>query len=382
MKRIELIATAAFGLESQVAWELKSLGYEDQFVDQGRGVRFRGDLAAIARANLWLRCADRVQLVVGEFPARTFDELYDGVRALPWADLLAGDAELPVDGKSVKSVLSSVPAVQRITKKAVVDAMMASPGVVELPETGTRHLIQVALREDVATITLDTSGDGLHKRGYRDLVAQAPLKETMAAGLVTLARWRPGLPFADPLCGSGTIPIEAALFGLDIAPGFQRHFDAEAFGFMPERLWREARMEARDRARRDRDVVILGSDVDPKVIALAERHARRAGVDKHVRFSVAPVSRFAPEGEYGIVVTNPPYGERIGEEREVERLYEEMGVAFAKLPTWSFHVLTAYEQFERFYGKVASKKRKIYNGKLRCDLFQYLGPRRPRQPEA
>lgn len=380
MKRIELIATAAFGLESQVAWELKTLGYEDQMVDQGRGVRFRGDLAAIARTNLWLRCADRVQLVVGEFPARTFDELYDAVRALPWAELVTRDAALPVDGKSVKSTLTSVPAVQRITKKAVVDALMASHGVAELPETGARHLIQVAVREDVATITLDTSGDGLHKRGYRDLVAAAPLKETLAAGLVTLSRWRPGLPFADPLCGSGTIPIEAALFGLDLAPGFQRHFDAEAFGFLPAGLWREARAEARDRAKRDRDVVITGSDVDPKVIALAERHARRAGVERHVRFSVAPVSAFAPAGEYGIVVTNPPYGERIGEEREVELLYREMGEAFARLPTWSFHVLTAYEAFERHFDRVATKKRKIYNGKLRCDLYQYLGPRRPKAP--
>jgi putative N6-adenine-specific DNA methylase len=377
LKRVELIATAAFGLESQVAWEVKNLGYEDQMVEQGR-VRFRGDLAAIARANLWLRCADRVQLVLGEFPARTFDELYDGVRAIAWGDLMPVDAGLPVDGKSVKSTLTSVPAIQSITKKAIVDALAAKYGVAQLPETGARHLVLVNVREDVATITLDTSGDGLHKRGYRDLVARAPLKETMAAGLVTLSRWRAGYPFADPLCGSGTIPIEAALFGLDIAPGFRRHFDAEAFGFIPERLWREARAEARDRMKNDRDLIVHGSDVDPAVIQLAERHARRAGVLDNVRFTVAPVATWAPEAEYGVIVTNPPYGERIGEEKEVERLYAEMGLAFGRAPTWSFHVMTAHEQFERFFGRVATKKRKLFNGKLRCDMYQFLGPRRPK----
>lgn len=380
MKRIDLIATAAFGLESEVAYELRKLGYEDQQVEGGR-VTFRGDVRAIAHANTWLRTADRVQLRMGEFPARTFDELYDQVRALPWPDVLPEDAEFPVDGKSVKSQLSSVPAVQGVVKKAIVDSMAARYKRQVLPETGARYRCQVALLKDVATLTIDTTGDGLHKRGYRPVVAPAPLKETLAAGLILVSRWHPDRPFADPLCGSGTIPIEAALIGLNRAPGRHRTFDAEAWPLVPPEVWQEVRQEADDLEDRNRELVIVGSDCSPEAVKLARFHAEQAGLSRHVRFEVRAVKDFVAPGEYGFIITNPPYGERLGEEKEVQQLYREMGEAFGRATTWSAFVLTSYETFERFYGKPAAKKRKLYNGRIRCDLYQYPGPRRPR-PQA
>lgn len=377
MQKYELIATAAFGLESQVAWELKTLGYDDQMVEQGR-VRFRGTALDIARANIWLRAADRIQLVVGEFPAPTFDALFDGVRALPWAALLAKDANLPVDGKSVKSTLTSVPAVQGVVKKAVVAALGAHHGISQLPETGARHRLQVALREDLATLTLDTTGDGLHKRGYRDLVGAAPLKETLAAGIISLTRWKGNEPLVDPFCGSGTLAIEAALYQLRRAPGYGRHFDGEAFGFIPASSWQAARQEARDQALRSADVLVWGSDIDPQAIQLAERHARRAGVAAQIRWEVADARRWSSQDPRGVLVTNPPYAERIGEAASVEALYREFGAIAARHPHWSVHVLCGYEGFERHYGRVADKRRKLFNGNLRCDLHMYRGTRLPR----
>lgn len=377
MPKYELIATCLAGLESQVAWELKSLGYEDQVTEHGR-VRFRGDASAIARSNLWLRVADRIQLVVGEFHAPTFDALYDGVRALPWGEYIPFDGAIPVDGKSVKSLLTSVPAVQGMVKKAIVDSLAARHRVNVLPERGASYRVQVSILENRATLTIDMTGEGLHKRGYRDLSAAAPIKETLGAGIMTLSRWRGDRPFADPCCGSGTIPIEAALYALDAAPGLQRKFDSEEYGFIPTEAWRDARIEARDRFRRGMVLDIQGSDIDPQAIGLAERHARRAGVQNYVRFNVAPASAFAPEGEYGTVVTNPPYGERIGEMHDVEQLYRDLGEAYRRMPTWSWNVFTGLETFERFFDRAATKKRKLYNGKLRCDLYQYQGPRPPR----
>lgn len=377
MSKVDLIATAAFGLEASVAYELKQLGYTDQHVEPGR-VTFRGDLGAIARTNMFLRVADRVQLRLGEFPARTFDELFDGVRALPWADWLAEDACFPVDGKSVKSTLTSVPAVQGVVKKAIAEAMAAHYGRAISPETGPRAKVLVALLEDVATLTLDTSGEGLHKRGYRTLTAAAPLKETMAAGLLSIARWYTDRPFADPLCGSGTLPLEAAMMALSIAPGKLRRFDAEAWKGVPARIWQDARMEALDGERRNTEIDIRGSDIDESVLSLARKHADVLGLGRRLKFERIPVKDFRVTAEYGTIVTNPPYGERLGEAAAVEQLYREMGEAFAQAPTWSVHVLTAYERFERCIGKVAAKKRKLFNGGIRCDLYSYPGPRRPR----
>lgn len=377
MKHLDLIATATFGMESQVAYELKQLGYDDQHVEGGR-VTFRGDMAAIARTNIWLRVADRVLLRVGEFPARTFDELYDRTRALPWADLIALDGAIPVDGKSVKSQLSSVPAVQGVVKKAIVDALAERHHVQTLPETGARYRVLVALLDDVATLTLDTSGDGLHKRGYRQLAATAPIKETLAAGLISLSRWRPEQPFADPLCGSGTLPIEAAMQALNIAPGARRRFDAEGWDCVGEKVWTDARREADDLACMDRAIDIEGTDISENVLALARHHAYLMGLERHIRFACKPVKDWRPSAEYGAIITNPPYGERMGDAAEVERLYKDMGEAFLGHSTWSFFVLTAYERFERPFGRPAARKRKLYNGRLRCDFFQYPGPRPPR----
>jgi putative N6-adenine-specific DNA methylase len=379
MQRIDLIATAAFGLESVVAYELKKLGYEDQQTEQGRVV-FRGDPSAIARSNMWLRTADRVLLRMGEGRASTFDELFDLVRGLPWSELLPSDAFVHVlEAKTNKSLLTNSPAIQSIVKKAIVEAMLARQGGGRLPETGPRFKVQVTLNNDVATIALDSSGEGLHRRGYRELTATAPLKETLAAGLLSLSRWYTDRPFADPLCGSGTIPIEAALLALNIAPGLHRHFDAEAWPLVPAQLWRDARKEALDLRQLKNHVQIQASDIDPDVLSLAGHHARLAGVADHVRFETRPVKLFGTNADYGTIVTNPPYGERLGDEPQVEQLYREMGEAFRRNETWSVFVLTSFDRFEHFYGKKADKKRKLYNGRIRCDFYQYMGPRPPRE---
>ena len=373
---LELIATCTFGLESIVAEELRALGYKDLTVERGR-VRFRGPASAICRANMWLRCADRVLLVMGEFPALTFDELYDGTTALPWGEWLPEDAEFPVTGKSVKSQLSSVPACQGIVKKAAVDALTREYGATQFDETGVRYRIQVSLLKDTALLTLDTSGEGLHKRGYRDVSAPAPLRETLAAAMVHLSHWRAGSTFADPCCGSGTIPIEAAMIGRNIAPGTLRSFDAFRWDLVPRELWSEALEEADDLARSEQELHITGSDISPEAIELAQHHAVRAGVKEGLRFRVRPLADFKPPGKYGYVICNPPYGERLGDLRAAEALYREMGTVFQRLRDWSWFALTPHEEFERLFGARATHRRKLYNGGILCWLYQYFGPRPP-----
>ncbi|MDI3281576.1 MAG: class I SAM-dependent RNA methyltransferase [Bacillota bacterium] len=373
---LELIATAAFGLEALVAAELRQLGYRDLAVDNGQ-VTFRADEAAVCRANLWLRTADRVLIKVGSFSARTFDELFAGTRGLPWADWLPADAAFPVRGRSVGSQLFSVPDCQAIVKKAIVEKLKERYRRRWFPETGPLYAVEVALRKDVATLTIDTTGPGLHKRGYRRLVGPAPLKETLAAALVLLSRWQPDRALLDPLCGTGTIPIEAALLGKNIAPGLNRGFAAEAWPNLPPRLWAEARAEARDLARRDLKLRVYGSDIDPAALDLARLHAREAGLEGEVFFQRLPVSRVSSRFEYGYLITNPPYGQRLGEEREVERLYRELGEVFRRLETWSAGVLTPHPDFERLFGRRADRKRKLYNGRIECHYYQFWGPRPP-----
>lgn len=377
MKKFDLIATAVFGLESEVAFELKSLGYEDLRIDHGK-VLFRGDASAVARCNLWLRCADRVLIEVARFPCKDFTALYDGVHAVPWKDLLPSSAFAHVTGRSVKSQITSVPALQRVTKKAIVDVLRVGTGRSELPETGVRYPVHVALRKDEALLTLDTSGQGLHKRGYRDLSMAAPLKETLAAGLIRLSRWKAERPFLDPFCGSGTLAIEAGMIARNIAPGRQRGFLAEDWPLVPVSAWREAREEADDLRRPSLSLDIRGSDRDRDCVTMARRHAKRAGLEKELRFVRRDFAEVELEGEYGVCLSNPPYGERIGEREEVEALYRLMGERLGRLESWSVYVLTSREDFEELYGKPASKKRKLFNGKLRCNLFQYHGPRPPR----
>jgi putative N6-adenine-specific DNA methylase len=377
MDKVELIATATFGLESVVAEEVKNLGYTDMRVDNGK-VTFTADISAIPRANLWLRTADRVRLKIGEFTATTFDELFEKTKALPWSDWIPEDGAFPVEGKSVKSTLFSVSDCQAIVKKAVVESLKKTYKREWFEEKGPLYKIEVALLKDVATLTIDTSGPGLHKRGYRELIGTAPLKETMAAALILLSRWKPDRVLVDPFCGSGTIPIEAALIGQNIAPGMNREFVSESWPVIPKALWREARAETHDLAAYDRKLEIIGTDIDDQVLKVARRNAAEAGIEEQIHFQRMDVRDFRSKKKYGYVICNPPYGERLGERREVERLYREMGQVFSLLDTWSFYVITSDEDFEKHFGRIASKKRKLYNGNIKVDYYQFFGPRPPR----
>lgn len=381
MDKIELIATSSFGLEAVVAREVKNLGYEDVVVENAR-VSFKADLSAICRANLWLRSADRVLLKMGEFKATTFTELFDQTRALPWADWLPVNANFPVQGKSIKSGLFSVPDCQAIVKKAVVESMKDRYHKKWFEETGPRYNIEVALLKDIATLTLDTSGAGLHKRGYRKLSATAPLKETLAAAMIDLSRWHPDRLFMDPFCGSGTLPIEAALIAMNQAPGLKREFAAEKWPLIPARLWQEARREANDLIRRDLPLKIRGSDIDAGVISLSRYHARQAGVEDKIHFQHMALDQVQTKEKYGFMVCNPPYGQRLEDVHAVERLYREMGGIFRKnFETWSFYVLTQHKEFERLLGRSADKKRKLYNGRIECQYYQIYGPKPPRREQ-
>jgi putative N6-adenine-specific DNA methylase len=379
MSKITLIATAPMGLEAIVSREVKNLGYSDVRVDNGR-VEFDADPSAIARCNLWLRSADRVQVKMGEFQATTFEELFEGVKAINWPDWISKDAEFPVDGKSQKSQLSSVPACQSIVKKAVVEKLKEAYNIEWFEEKGPLYRIQVSLLKDVATITLDTSGVGLHKRGYRQLSAQAPIKETLAAALVDLSRWGAHRPFIDPFCGSGTIPIEAAMIGRNIAPGLNRDFTAQKWPMVPQRVWDLARQEARDLAKFDLPLEIIGSDIDAEVLSLANYHIRQAKLGDAIKLKNLPVAKMKFDQQYGVIVSNPPYGERIGELKDVERAYKDLGNLTRQNDTLSVFVLTSNQQFENAYGKKADKKRKLFNGRIECNLYQYLGKLPPRPP--
>lgn len=379
MSKITLIATAPMGLEAIVSREVKNLGYTDVRVENG-SVEFDADESAIARCNLWLRSADRILIKMGEFKATTFDELFEGTKALNWPDWLPKDAEFPVDGKSQKSQLSSVPACQGIVKKAVVDKLKEAYNIDWFQESGALYRIQVSLLKDIATITIDTSGPGLHKRGYRKLSAQAPLKETLAAALVDLSRWGAHRPFIDPFCGSGTIPIEAAMIGRNIAPGMNRNFSADQWPTLPESIWKRALQEAKDLAKFDLPLEILASDIDAEVLSLANYHIRQAKLGDVIKLKNLPVAKMKFDQSYGVIVCNPPYGERIGERKDVERAYKELGDLTRKNDTLSTFVLTSHQQFEQLYGKKADKKRKLFNGRIECNLYQYLGKLPPRPP--
>ncbi|MCR8631065.1 THUMP domain-containing class I SAM-dependent RNA methyltransferase [Paenibacillus radicis (ex Xue et al. 2023)] len=383
MSEITLIATCAMGLEAVVAREIRDLGYDKVTVENGR-VTFIGDELAICRANLWLRTADRILIKMGQFKALTFDELFEGTKALPWSDWIPEDGEFPAEGRSHKSQLSSVPACQGIVKKAVVEHMKLRYHRDWFEETGDRYVMEVSLLNDIATLTLDTTGASLHKRGYRKLVTEAPLKETMAAALVLLSRWRVERPLYDPFCGSGTIPIEAAMIGWNIAPGLRRTFAAEAWQAVPLSLWDEAREEAYDLVRDDVPLEIVGSDIDSEAIDVALAAAKAAGLTNQFSLEVLPVAKARPLGDYGCIITNPPYGERLGDLDEVEKVLRQLGGITSKLPTWSTFILNPSNRAEHYIGRPADKKRKLFNGRIECQFLQYLGPlppRRPREPE-
>lgn len=374
MPQLDLLATSAVGLEAVVARELKALGYEPRIVQTGR-IAFSGDEAAIGRSNLWLRAADRVLLQLGSFDATDFGQLFDGVYSLPWHEWLPADAEFPVNGRSVKSQLSSVPACQKIVKKAIVEKLKKFHSAATLPETGPQYRVEVALLENRATLTLDTSGPSLHKRGYRTLVGEAQLKETMAAALVMLSFWRPDRSLMDPFCGSGTIAIEAALIGRNLAPGLHRTFAAEAWAALSQRVWHEARQEARDLARPDLPVRIIGTDIDEEALSLARYHAAQAGVSEQIHFQQRDFRDLASSREYGCLIGNPPYGERMGQSDELEQLYASMPLVLRRLKTWSHYVLTAFPDFEKLVGRKADRRRKLYNARIECTYYQFHGPK-------
>lgn len=368
----KLIATCAAGIESIVGNELKHLGYKVN-VENGR-VRFDGDVADIAKTNLWLRTADRIKIVVGEFTAKTFEELFQGVEGLNWEDFLPLDAEFPVAGKSQKSTLHNVPSVQAITKKAIVTKMSTVyHRRTKLPETGALYPIEVAINKDKVLITLDTTGSSLFKRGYRVNKGGAPLKENMAAALVLLARWYPEMPFVDPVCGSGTIPIEAALIGCNIAPGLKRNFAFEDWDWVDKDIIKQAREQAQAAIKKDIDLDISGYDIDGSMIEIAKENAIQAGVQDIVNFKQMAVKDFKTDKINGVIVANPPYGERLSDKEHVHQLYQQMGKLYQPLTSWSKYILTSDLQFEQFYGTKATKRRKLYNGSLRTDFFQYWG---------
>lgn len=379
MKQFDIIATSAMGLESIVAKEVRDLGYDCQ-VENGK-IMYKGDQSAIARSNLWLRSADRVKIKVAEFKAYSFDELFEKTKALNWEEYLSADVEFPVSGKSVKSQLYSVPDCQAIVKKAIVDRLKSKYKQVSwFEETGPLFKIEVSILKDLVTLTIDTSGAGLHKRGYRTGQGEAPLKETLAAALIMLTNWKPDKPFIDPFCGSGTIPIEAALIGQNIAPGFNRDFVSESWSWMDSKIWDEARIEAEDLADYDQYLDIAGCDIDHRMVEISKANSFEAGLGDLIDFKQMQVRDISTRKEYGVIVGNPPYGERLGEKKAVEHMYKEMGEAFKKLDTWSIYMITSNPDFEQFYGKPATKKRKLFNGFIRTDFYQYWGKRPARLP--
>lgn len=378
MSNVELFATTAFGLEAVVSRELKALGYHDQTVEDGR-VSFRADLSAICRSNLWLRSADRVMLKLGEFEAGDFGLLFDRTKELPWADWIPADGAFPVRGWSVKSQLHSIPDCQRLVKKAIVEKLKQSHGNVWFEETGAQFAVEVSLLRDRATIALDTSGTGLHKRGYRKLTGKAPLRETLSAALVQLSYWNAERPLLDPFCGTGTIPIEAALNGRNLAPGLNREFASEKWPSLDESLWNQARAEARDLVRDNGPLQIVGTDIDKEALSQARYHAQQAGVEADIHFQQRAFEDVTSSRKYGCLITNPPYGERLGEQEEAIQLYRQMPEVFAKLETWSLYVLTPHSSFEELVQRKAERRRKLYNGRIACTYYQFAGPRPPRK---
>lgn len=365
-----LTVPCLFGLESLVADEMRHLGLQEVRAENGR-VRCRGTQADIPRLNLNLRCGQRVLLELGSFPAGDFDALFEGTRTLPWENFIPRDGEFPVKGYSLQSALHSVPACQAIVKKAVARRLGQVYGLETLPETASRYQIQFSLVKDVATLYLDTSGQALHKRGYRAQGVAAPLRETLAAALVLLSRYRGKDPFCDPFCGSGTIPIEAALIAKNRAPGLDRSFAAQRWSTLPSGLWLDAAQEAQDKEFHGA-YNIWGGDIDPAAVELARHNASLAGVEDCVRFEVADAGKFHRSSEYGQLVTNPPYGERLLEKKEAEALYRAFGEAYRTLPPkWRVVVLSSHTEFERCFGRKADKKRKLYNGMLKCDAFVF-----------
>lgn len=379
--KFKLIATAAAGLEAVVGREIRNLGIEC-LVENGR-VRFDGTVETIIETNLWLRAADRIKIVVGSFPAKTFEELFQGVFALDWENYLPLGAKFPIaKAKCVKSKLHNEPSVQAISKKAVVKKLQkhyARPEGVPLMENGAEFKIEVSILKDVATVLIDTTGSSLFKRGYRAEKGGAPIKENMAAAILLLSNWYPDKPLVDPTCGSGTFCIEAAMIGMNMAPGLHRHFAFEEWNWVDSDLVGRVRARALGQIKQDIQLDILGTDIDARMVEIAKRNAEEAGVSEQILFKQMRLQDLHTDKINGVIVSNPPYGERLLDDDAVTKLYQEMGQTFEPLKTWSKFILTSDEAFETKFGSQADKKRKLYNGTLKVDLYQYFGQRVKRQ---
>ncbi|HEO5588087.1 TPA: class I SAM-dependent RNA methyltransferase [Streptococcus agalactiae] len=377
----KLIATAAAGLEAIVGREIRNLGIDCQ-VENGR-VRFHGDIKTIIETNLWLRAADRIKIIVGEFPARTFEELFQGVYGLDWENYLPLGAKFPIaKAKCVKSKLHNEPSVQAISKKAVAKKLQKvfhRPEGVPLQENGAEFKIEVSILKDKATVMIDTTGSSLFKRGYRAEKGGAPIKENMAAAIIQLSNWFPDKPLIDPTCGSGTFCIEAAMIGMNIAPGFNRDFAFEAWPWVDQSQVQKVRDEAESKANYDIDLDISGFDLDGRMVEIARKNAEEAGLGDVIKLKQMRLQDLKTDKINGVIISNPPYGERLLNDKAVDILYNEMGQTFAPLKTWSKFILTSDEGFEKKYGSQADKKRKLYNGTLKVDLYQYYGERVRRQ---
>lgn len=371
----EFIAPCHFGLESVLKKEILNLGYEIVKVEDGK-VTFTGIESACARANMFLRTTERILLKAGEFRAETFDELFEKTKAIPWEEFLPVDARFWVTkANSVKSKLFSPSDIQRIMKKAMVERMKLKYKQNRFEETGADYPVRVSIVKDIVTIGIDTSGESLHKRGYRRLTSKAPITETLAAALIMLTPWKRDRILVDPFCGSGTFPIEAAMIGANIAPGMKRGFQAENWEIYSDKLWKEAREEANDFVLHDLEMNIQGYDIDRDVVAAARENARIAGVENYIHFQSRPVSELSSSKKYGFIITNPPYGERLEEKETLPELYREMGRAFRGLDSWSCYMITSYEDAERQFGRKADKNRKIYNGMIKTYFYQFMGPK-------
>ncbi len=374
MEKLELIATTTFGLETVVKREIKDLGLDILSVADGK-VTFESDLAGIARTNLWLRSADRVLLKVGEFKALSFEELFEQTKALPWGDFIPIDGKFTVNGKSVKSQLFSISDCQAIVKKAVVEKLKGKYQIEWFEETGAEFTIQVSLLKDIATLTIDTSGVALHKRGYRKQNVEAPMKETLAAALIALSYWNKERVLYDVFCGSGTIPIEAALIGKNIAPGLNRDFASKHWPIMEETIWEDEIKKAKEAIDNETKIQINASDIDPRAIESAKANAKEAGVEDCITFSVNDFRKINYPDNFAVIISNPPYGERLEDKEEVQKLTRDMGTIFNKLETWSKYFITSVSGFESLYDKKADRERKLFNGMIRVRYYQYYGPK-------
>lgn len=371
---MEICVTSASGIEAVTKRELyKIIGKEDLSAINGR-IKFEGDESDVAKCNLNLRTGNRVEIVLGGFKAETFDDLFEGIKAIPFEEYICRDGKIIVNAKSVQSKLFAYSAIQSVSKKAICERLCKKFGVNELGESGARYKIEVAALKDYVTVTLDTSGDGLHRRGYRGLVGEAPLKETLAAALVELSVWNKTRPLADLFCGTGTIPIEACMIALNIPAGLNRGFDFQNWKCFDKKIFDRAAEEAKANIVTDADLRIGGFDIDDKQLKLARKHAELAGVDKYIHFQRADMRDFSSRFSHGVIISNPPYGERLSDRKEVEKLYRDYGKKVASLDDWCAYTLTPVDDFERLFGKKADKKRKIYNGKIECCYYSHLAP--------